>query len=98
MLSPLPHNPLVQGDNLLLDVKVTPQANESKIVGWKDSYLTIRIAQIASEGKANEAVVALLAKAFSLRKSQVEIVAGHTSRIKRIRLHTCSIDLIRKRP
>lgn len=96
MLSPLPTNPLPQGRDLLLDIKVTPRANENKIVGWQNGYLVLRVRPIASDGKANIAVIQLLADTYSLKKSQIEIVAGQTSRIKRIRLHTCSIDCIRK--
>lgn len=44
------------------------------------------VQQRAVEGKANDAVVALLAKHYGVAKSRVEIVRGHASRIKVVRV------------
>ena len=96
MLSQLPKNPFAHGNDLLLDIKVTPRAKENKVIGWQEYYLVVRIAEIAEKGKANEALIQTIAQEFSLKKSQVEIVAGKTSRIKRVRLRTCTEDHIRK--
>ena len=43
-----------------------------------------------ADGEANEAVVRLLAKALSVAKSRVEIVSGHSSRVKKIAIEGLS--------
>ena len=48
--------------------------------------LQVRITQIAEDGKANAALLALLAKALGAAKSSLEIVQGVTSRTKTIQL------------
>ena len=42
------------------------------------------MAEAPADGAANDALVRLLAKALGIRRSEVEIVSGHTSRNKRI--------------
>ncbi len=72
-----------------LTVRVVPGARADAIVlpGDADSApLQVRITQIAEDGKANAAVLALLAKAVGLPKSALEIVQGATARTKVIRL------------
>ena len=47
---------------------------------------TIQITVVAEDGKANEAVIALLAKEFGIAKSRLSIARGLTSRNKVIAL------------
>jgi uncharacterized protein YggU (UPF0235/DUF167 family) len=47
---------------------------------------TIYVQQRAVEGKANEAVVKLLAKHLGVSKSRLELVSGATSRVKQFRI------------
>jgi hypothetical protein len=65
-------------------VRVVPQASRSEIAGIHGDALKIRVTAPPVEGRANEALVAFLAKRLGVRKSQVEIVAGATSRRKTI--------------
>lgn len=48
------------------------------------AWLSVRIAAAPSDGAANEALIAALAKAFSVRKSDVTLAAGATARLKRL--------------
>lgn len=48
--------------------------------------LKLRVSAAASEGAANAAVVALVARALKLPKSAVRIVAGETARVKRLEI------------
>lgn len=70
-------------------VRVTPRSAKPGIGGWRASSngreeLEIRVAEAPADGSANAAVVKLLAKALGVSKSKIEIVAGQTSRHKRI--------------
>ena len=67
-------------------VRVVPRASRNEIVGVHGDALKVRLTAPPVEGRANEALVVLLAKRLGVRKSQVEIVTGATSRRKLIRV------------
>jgi len=73
-------------DGVTFAVRVVPRASRNEIVGIHGDALKIRVTAPPVEGRANEALVAFLAKRLGVRKSQVEIVAGATSRRKMIRV------------
>lgn len=50
------------------------------------SHLKIRVRAIPDKGAANAAVVKLLAKALGVSKSALELVSGHTARVKTVRV------------
>jgi hypothetical protein len=52
----------------------------------EDGSLKIRLTAPPVDGAANEALVKFLAEVFSVSKSQVEIVSGHTGRQKIVRI------------
>lgn len=52
--------------------------------------LTVYMQQRAVDGQANAALVELLAKHFGVSKSRVEIIRGHTSRIKLVSVELAS--------
>lgn len=64
-----------------LTIKVTPYASKDEVVKMGNEY-NIRVKAAAQEGKANEAVIALLASHFKVPKSAVRIISGHTGRNK----------------
>jgi uncharacterized protein (TIGR00251 family) len=70
-----------------LAVKVTPKASADRIQGWAEDEAGERILKIAvtavpEDGKANKAVIALLAKRLKLPKSAITVASGETSRRK----------------
>ena len=70
------------------EIRVKPRARSNRVGGsWgEQGALLVEVQAPAVDGKANKAVETVLAKAFSLRRSQVTIVAGHKSRSKVIEL------------
>lgn len=48
--------------------------------------LKLRVSSAPSDGQANAAVIALVAKALGVPKSAVRIASGETSRVKRLDL------------
>jgi hypothetical protein len=70
-----------------LALKVTPRARNEGIEGPNAAgELVVKVRAVAEDGKANEAVIALLAKAFGIPKSRLEIARGGTNRHKVIAL------------
>jgi uncharacterized protein len=68
-------------------VRVKPGSRKGPLVETDaDGALTIYVPERAVEGKANEAVVKLLAKHMGVPRSRVELVSGATSRVKRFRV------------
>jgi uncharacterized protein len=62
-------------------VKVMPNANREEVVKQGDEYV-VRVKVPPTEGKANEAVIQLLAAHLRVPKSTVKIVSGLTGRNK----------------
>ena len=72
------------GERLLFTIRVTARASANAIAGERDGLLLLRVTAPALEGKANDAVVAVLAKALGTPRGAVQVVRGATSRTKRI--------------
>jgi uncharacterized protein (TIGR00251 family) len=75
-----------EGGVLTFQVRVVPRASRSEIAGEHDGALRIRVTAPPVEGAANEEVIRLLARALGVTRSAVEIVAGHTSKLKRVKV------------
>jgi len=63
-------------------IKVTPNAGSNEITGYKDEILQVKVAAAPEKGKANKALVDLLAEKLGVRKSSIAIIKGETSRKK----------------
>lgn len=71
----------------MLTVRVVPNSSKTEIVGWMaDGSLKIKLAAPPVDGKANQELIALLAKTCSSSKNEIEIVNGLTTKKKTIRL------------
>lgn len=67
---------------VLLSLRVHPGARSDEVLGAYGDALRVDVAVPPERGRANVAVVALLAKALAVAKSDVEIVAGGLSHDK----------------
>lgn len=81
----------VTEDGLRVSVRVRPGASAERVDGIARladgaAVVKVRVNAPAEGGKANAALAKLLAKRWRLAKSDIEIVAGHTSRDKILRL------------
>ena len=68
-------------------VKLTPKGGRDAIEGWQSGddgkrVLKARVAAPPQDGKANAALIALIADALGIGKSKVRIVSGLSSRMK----------------
>jgi hypothetical protein len=69
-------------DGTLLNVKAQAGARRNVLLGERAGSLCVAVTQAPEKGKANRAIAALLARELKIAKSQVELVAGETSRQK----------------
>jgi uncharacterized protein len=72
-------------------VRLTPKGGRDAIDGIEaladgSSVLKVRVRAIPSDGEANAALGRVLAKALAVPPRDVEIISGHTSRIKRVKI------------
>ena len=67
----------------ILPVRAHPGARRNEIRGEQDGALKVSVTQAPEKGKANKAIVELLSKSLSLRKSQFAILSGETCSQKR---------------
>jgi len=69
-----------------LSVKVNPNAKQQTIETGEDGALIIRLKSPPTEGKANAELINLVAKTYGVKKSQVRIKSGLSSKIKQIEI------------
>jgi len=76
-------------DRVQFQVRLTPKGGRDAIEGWSQgvdgrSHLKARVRVAPEDGKANAALLALLAKELDIAKSAFALVSGETSRLKTI--------------
>lgn len=71
---------------VLLRVRVRPRARANAVKGWRAGILSVSVTAAPEDGKANRAVIAVLADAFDLAPSSISLVRGAASRDKWFRL------------
>jgi uncharacterized protein len=74
----------VNDDTLTFNVRLVPRASRSEIVGEHDGALRVRISAPPVDGAANKELIRVLARAFEVSRSAVEIAAGHSSKSKQV--------------
>ena len=81
----------VTSDGVLVPVRLTPKAGRNRIDGVKPDAdgtrrLAVSVTAVAEDGKANGALIGLLAKTWKLPKSAISIAAGAKARAKLVRV------------
>ena len=81
----------------LLKIKVVPGSSRNYIAGWLGESLKIRVTAIPEKGKANDAVVALLADTLKIPKQDVTLSSGASSPRKVFKISGLSRSEIKSR-
>lgn len=63
-------------------MKVTPRAGKNEVIKISDGEYKVKVTAVPEKGKANEAVIDLLADYFGVAKSCICIVGGKSTRMK----------------
>ena len=77
-----PRNP----ESALLHVRVQPKARANAVKGWTGEILRVSVTAAPEDGRANRAVIELLAGTLGVAPSSISLVRGATSRDKWLRL------------
>ena len=73
-----------RGAGVLLQLSVVPNARRTEVDGLHDGALRVRLAAPPIDGRANEALVAWLAKSLGVPGRDVEVLRGESSRRKQV--------------
>jgi uncharacterized protein (TIGR00251 family) len=68
-----------------LNIRVIPNAKQTKIVEEQEK-LKVYLTAPPAEGKANKALIELLAEHFKIKKNQIKIIRGDKSRNKVLKI------------
>ena len=87
----------VQSDGLLLSIKLQPRASANEIGEALGNELRIKVTAPPVDAAANEALIKLLAQHLDCPRNRVELVRGHTSRHKTVKLHgLAAVDVVKR--
>ena len=87
----------VHEGGVVLSVRVHPGARRDGVVGIHDGALKVAVSAAPEQGKANKAVADVLCGALGVRRQQVELVSGGTSRQKRFAIEGMTAAAVRER-
>lgn len=88
-------------DHLRLAIRLTPNSGRNAVEGIEaaadgEVFLKARVTAVPEDGKANKALILLLADTFRVPKSSISILSGETARKKILRIEGDPEDLEEK--
>lgn len=87
----------MDGPSIRLRLRVSPRAGNAAIVGRHGPAWKVRVTSPPERGKANQAVLSLLAKALEVPKTRLELVVGESARDKVVAVSGLSEDEVERR-
>ena len=81
-------------EGTVIAVRAQPGARRTGITGEHDGALRIAVSAAPEKGKANAAIVKVLAETLHIPKSSIELLSGNTSRSKKILLRELPTDAV----
>src|SRR4051794_2022762 len=87
----------VSGDDaIVLRLHVQPGAGRTAVVGVHGDALKVRVAAAPEGGRANAAVLSLVATTVGVKEDAVELTSGQSSRSKRVKVSGVDVDEVRR--
>ena len=80
-----------QPDGVLLAIKLQPRASKNEIGDALGDELRIKVTAPPVDAAANEALLRLLAETLDCPRSKVELIRGHTSRHKVVKIYGLAV-------
>lgn len=69
---------------VILSVRTQPGSSKNRIIGEYGGRLKLAVTAAPEKGKANKAVIELLADTLRIHESSIHIISGESSRDKRV--------------
>ena len=70
----------------VIKVKLLPRSSRNHVMGKEGDLYRIKVTAPPVDGEANAALIRLLSKKLGIPKKAIEILSGHTSRLKTLRI------------
>ena len=86
-----------QRDGVCFGVKAFPGSKSNGLKGVHDALLKVAVTAAPEKGKANKAIIAVLAQTLGLKKNQLSIVSGATASRKQIVVQEIALEELRRR-
>lgn len=83
-------------EGCVVAVRGQPGARRNEVAGERNGRLKVAVQAPADEGRANRAILEVLAATLGLKKSQVELMAGATSRDKKVLVRGVAVEEMRR--
>ena len=88
-------------DGLVIAVRLTPRSSKDAVEGVEHlsdgkAILKARVRAVPEDGKANAALIKLLAKTFATSASKVQLQSGATARIKILKIEGAGAELAKQ--
>lgn len=69
---------------VILSIRTQPGSSKNRIIGEYGGRLKLAVTAAPEKGKANKAVIELLADTLRIHESSIHIISGESSRDKRV--------------
>ena len=83
-------------DGVILLVKAQPGARKNEVAGERNGRLIVKCTQAPEKGKANDAIIEILAKVLDVRKSRISLVSGQTNSEKKFLIEDATIEEVER--
>jgi uncharacterized protein (TIGR00251 family) len=81
-------------EGCVLSVRAQPGARRNAIVGVQGGALKVAVTAPPDKGRANDALVEVLAEALGLKRSHIELISGQTNRHKKFLVRNMTADAL----
>jgi uncharacterized protein (TIGR00251 family) len=84
-------------DGCVLPVRAQPGARRNAIIGEQGGALKVAVTAAPEKGRANDAIILVLADSLGLKRSQVELLGGPASRAKTFLVRNVTAEVLRQK-
>lgn len=85
----------IRNGRLVFKVQVAPRSSRSEVAGEHNGALRVRVAAPPVDDAANRELIRVLAKAFDVSRSAVQILSGQTARVKQVSIEGVSASALK---
>lgn len=82
----------LHADGVVLPIRAQPGARKNSINGVHDGALKVSVQAPPEDGKANDAIIELMKKVLGIKRNQIEILSGQTSRDKKFLIRELKLE------
>lgn len=84
-------------DGVIVEVVLQPRASRNEVAGIQGGRVKIKVTSPPVEGMANKKLCEFLADLMGIGRQRVQVIAGQTGRIKRVKISDVSLEEVRRK-